>query len=142
MVTIAHFVTVAMPRYIPFSQRILGIPSVESVTKPSNPSAASDSISFDFQTEDNIVPATEQYYKYLVQYRVKTVSGKRKWVENLPLIDHPDGVSTSRLVLNHTINNLAAGTEYEVQIAVCRLWDGARGECRLAPNPVVSITTG
>ena len=120
-------------------QRILGVPVVEAVTRPSSPSVSSDSISFDFLTEDNIVPGTERYYKYLVQYRV---TDSEDWQESLPLIDHPDGVSTSRLELNHTINNLAAGTEYEVQIAVCRLWDGARGECRLAPNPVVSITTG
>ena len=141
MVTIAHFVTVAMPRYIPFSQRILGIPSVESVTKPSNPSATSDSISFDFQTEDKIVPGTEQYYKYLIQYRIR---GSTEWRESLPLIDHPDNTttSTSRQVLNHTITNLEADTEYEVQVAMCRVWYDVRGECDLAPNPVASIRTG
>ena len=118
---------------------VIEIPSVEDHTKPSNPSVTIGRISFDFQTESPLVPATEQYYKYIVQYRVKN---NTQWQESLPLIDHPDGVTTSRLVLNHTINNLAADTEYEVQVAVCRVWYGVRGECSLAPNPVVSIRTG
>ena len=86
-----------------------------------------------------IVPGTEQYYKYLVQYRVRDSD---EWQESLPLIDHPDNATTSRQVLNHTINNLAADTEYEVQVAVCRVWDGVRGECSVAANPIVTIRTG
>ena len=101
--------------------------------------ATSDSISFDFQTGVPVVPGTEQHYKYLVQYRV---SDSSEWQEDLPLIDHPDGVTTSRRMLNHTINNLESDTEYEVQVAVCRVWYDVRGECSLASNPVVSITTG
>ena len=120
---------------------IVEIPRVEAVTKPSNPSVSSDSISFDFQTEVPIAPGTEEYYKYLVQYRVRDSD---EWQERLPLIDHPNGVTTSRQVLNRTINNLAADTEYEVQVAVCRVWDGVRGECRLSSNsdPIVIIRTG
>ena len=118
---------------------IVGIPSVEAVTKPSNPSATSDSVRFNFQTEDAIVSGTEQYYKYLVQYRIRDSDD---WRENLPLIDNPDGVTTSRQVLNHTINNLVADTEYVVQVAVCRVWYGVRGECSLAVNPIISISTG
>ena len=82
---------------------------------------------------------TEQYYKYLVQYRV---GYNVEWQEDLPLIDHPDSVTTSRVALNHTIYNLLADTYYDVQIAVCRVWDGLRGECVLAHNPVVSVRTG
>ena len=119
-------------------QRILGIPNVEAVTKPSNPSVSSDSINFDFKTEVPIVPGTEQYYKYLVQYRVRD---SEDWRESPPLMDHPDGVTTRRYVLSHTINNLEPDIEYEVQVAVCRVWYGVRGECSWAPNPVVSITT-
>ena len=123
------------------SQHIVDIASVEAATKPSKASVTDNSISFDFQTEIPIVAGTEQYYKYLVQYRVKAVSSNRKWVESLPLIDHPDGVTVSRQALNHTINNLTVDTEYEVQVAVCRAWYGVRGECELASNPVVIITT-
>ena len=114
------------------------IPSAENDTKPSNAAFTSDSISFDFQTDVPIVVGTEQYYKYLVQYRPHYSA---EW-QDLPLIDHPDNVTTSRQVLNHTINNLAADTEYEVQVAVCRVWYGVMGECALASSPVVSITTG
>ena len=121
------------------STNFIGIPSVEAATKPSNPSVSISSISFDFQTETPIVPGTEQYYKYLVQYRIK---GDVGWQEDLPLIDHPIGLTTSRRVLDQTISNLASGTEYEVQVAVCRAWYGVRGECAVGPGPVVSIRTG
>ena len=114
------------------------IPSAENDTKPSNAAFTSDSISFDFQTDVPIVVGTEQYYKYLVQYRPHYSA---EW-QDLPLIDHPDNVTTSRQVLNRTINNLAADTEYEVQVAVCRVWDSVRSDCDWAPNPVVRTRTG
>ena len=122
-----------------YCNNFLGIPSVESETKPSNLSVTSTTISFVFQTEIPIVPGTEQYYKYLVHYRVRE---SVEWRESLPLADHPDGATTSRRVLSHTINNLAADTEYEIQVAVCRVWYGVRGECALAANPVISVRTG
>ena len=102
-------------------------------------SVTSDSISFDFQTGVPVVPGTEQYYKYLVQYRDRD---SVEWRDDIPLIDHPDGATVSRIVLSHTINNLAADTAYEVQVAVCRVWYGVRGECALAADPVVSVRTG
>ena len=122
-------------------QNFIGIPSVEAETKPSNISGTSDSISFDFQTETPIVAGTEQYYKYLVQYRVLDSA---EWQEDLPLIDHPEGFTVSRKVLSHTINNLTADTDYEVQIAVCRVWYDVRGECSVADDsdPFVIIRTG
>ena len=123
-------------------QRIAEIPRVEAATKPSSLSVTSNSISFHFETEDAFVSGTEQYYKYLVQYRVKTVSNNTEWVESLPLIGHPNNVTASRQALTHTINDLEADTEYEVQVAVCRMWDGVRGECSLAVNPIISIRTG
>ena len=122
-------------------QIFVGIPNVEHATRPSNPSVTTSSISFEFQTDAPVVPGTEQYYKYLVQYRE---SNSSEWQEDLPLKDHPDGATTSRMVLNHTINNLAADTDYEVQIAVCRVWYDVRGECRVTDDsePIVVIRTG
>ena len=86
-----------------------------------------------------IVPGTEQYYKYLVQFRVRYSAN---WQAHLPLIDHPDGATTTRVVLSDTISNLTADTDYEVQVAVCRVWYDVRSECVWAPNPVVVISTG
>ena len=120
-------------------QIFVGIPNVEHATRPSNPSVTTSSINFEFQTDAPVVPGTEQYYKYLVQYRDRD---SEEWREDLPLIDHPDGVTDLRVVLSHTINNLTADTDYEVQVAVCRVWYGVMGECALASSPVVSITTG
>ena len=85
------------------------------------------------------MPGTEKYYKYLVQYRVRDSAD---WQEVLPLIDHPDNITTSRSLLNHTIGNLTKGIEYEVQIALCRVWYGVRGECAVAPDPVITVRTG
>ena len=117
----------------------IGHPLVDSATRPANVFVTSDSISFDFQTDVPIVAGTEQYYKYLVQYRIRN---NDKWEECLPLTDHPDGATTSRRVLSHAITNLVADTDYEVQVAVCRVWYGVRDECALAVNPVVSVRTG
>ena len=117
----------------------IGIPTVESETSPTNASVTSDSISFYFKTDVPMVPGTEQYYKYLVQYCVRDST---EWREDLPLIDHPDGVTVSRRLLRHTINNLEADTEYEVRLSVCRVWYDVRGDCSWARNPVVSIRTG
>ena len=128
-----------MYSFLALVQFFLGIPSVESSTRPSNPIVNSNSISFDFQTDVPVVPGTEQYYKYLIQYRVRD---NTEWREVLPLIYHPDGLTTSRTVLSYTISNLAADTEYEVQVAACRVWYGVRGECALAPNPIATIRTG
>ena len=125
--------------YLRCCKDFIGIPSVESETKPSNPSVTSTRISFVFQTEIPVAPGTEQYYKYLVHYRVRE---SVEWRESRPLVDHPDGATTTRRVLSHTINNLAADTEYEIQVAVCRVWYGVRGECALAADPVVSVRTG
>ena len=112
---------------------------MEPGTKPSNPSVTGDTINFDFETEAPIVPKTEQYYKYLVQYRIRDSA---EWQEDMPLIDHPDGVTTSRRVLRHTIDNLESDTEYEVQLSACRVWYDVRGDCAWTQNPVISIRTG
>ena len=111
---------------------------MESQTRPSAVSVTSNSISFHFQTEVPIVPGTEEFYKYYIQYRA---SGDTNWLESLP-IDHPVGFIYARTVLSHTINSLAADTDYELQIAVCRVWYGVNGDCRVAPNPVVTVRTG
>ena len=111
---------------------------MESETKPTRTSVTSNSISFDFQTEVPILTGTEEYYKYYVQYRV---AGGTDWL-NRPPIDHPVGVTATRTAISHTINNLAADTEYQIQIAVCRVWYGVNYDCRFAPNPVVTIRTG
>ena len=51
-------------------------------------------------------------------------------------------MTASRRVFIPKIYNLVADTDYEVQVAVCRVWDGVRGECSVAPSPAVSVRTG
>ena len=114
-------------------------PRFESETKPTAVSATSNSISFHFQTEAPLAAGTEKYYRYYIQFRV---ADDIHWLVRPP-IDHPVGFTAQRQVIPHTISDLAAGTEYEVQVAVCRVWYDDVRECTLPDlDQVVSITTG
>ena len=119
-------------------------------TQPYVRLVTSNSISFDFATADAaaFVPGTdERFLVYMVQYRLSSSSGGSggssggEWCTDPPPIHHhPAGVEHT--VLNHTINNLMADTEYDVRVAVCQLLQQLTIDCQESLAPVVVARTG
>ena len=116
-------------------------------TQPYVRLVTSNSISIDFATADAaaFVPGTdERFLVYMVQYRLSSSSSSGssgEWrTDPPPIHHHPAGVEHT--VLNHTINNLMADTEYDVRVAVCQLLQQLTIDCQESLAPVVVARTG